>query len=106
MTPPGHRLLQIKTISDYHVTMSTVKVGELKAKLSEYLRRVQGGQALTVLLRDTPIARLIPYERAELLHSRKPLGKVPTLGDVPLPPPLDPGVDVLEILGEERQSHR
>lgn len=86
--------------------MSTVQVAELKAKLSEYLRRVRRGHSLTVLHRDQPIARLIPYERTEPLSSRKPLKKAPTLGDVPLPPRLDLRVDILDILEEERQSHR
>ncbi|MGH7557982.1 MAG: type II toxin-antitoxin system Phd/YefM family antitoxin [Gemmatimonadota bacterium] len=88
------------------MTMSTVQVAELKAKLSEYLRRVRRGHSITVLHRDHPIARLIPYERTEPLSSREPLNRVPTLGDVPLPPPLDLPVDILDVLEEERQSHR
>jgi prevent-host-death family protein len=37
-----------------------VAVGELKAKLSEYLRLVKGGRELLVTERGRPIARLAP----------------------------------------------
>ena len=41
--------------------MNAVRVAELKARLSEYLRRVRGGHEVTVLHRETPIARIVPY---------------------------------------------
>jgi prevent-host-death family protein len=41
--------------------MRTARVAELKARLSEYLRVVRGGQTVTVLDRQTPIARIVPY---------------------------------------------
>lgn len=88
------------------MSKSTVQVAELKARLSEYLRHVRRGRSITVLNRDTAIARLVPYEGGESLRSRKPLRRVPTLGDVPLPPPLDSPIDVLHLLEQERQSHR
>lgn len=37
---------------------TTVPVGELKARLSEYLRRVKGGHALVVTERGRAIARI------------------------------------------------
>jgi prevent-host-death family protein len=43
----------------YHDPAS-VAVGELKAKLSEYLRLVKGGRELLVTERGRPIARLAP----------------------------------------------
>jgi prevent-host-death family protein len=41
--------------------MSDVGIAELKARLSEHLRSVRNGGTLTVLDRDTPIARIVPY---------------------------------------------
>ena len=40
--------------------MKTVKVAELKAKLSAYLSEVRGGGIVVVYDRNTPIARLVP----------------------------------------------
>src|SRR6266571_3767357 len=42
--------------------MNVVKIAELKSRLSEYLRRVRRGHPLTVMDRETPIARIVPYE--------------------------------------------
>ena len=39
----------------------TVKVAELKARLTAYLRAVRRGHPVTVCERDTPMARLVPY---------------------------------------------
>ncbi len=41
--------------------MSDVGIADLKARLSEHLRAVRNGGTLTVLDRDTPIARIVPY---------------------------------------------
>ncbi len=82
----------------------TVKVAELKARLSEYLRAAQRGHPVTVCDRDTPIARLVPYEpEREALSVRKPIR---ALRDVTLPPPLGRRVDSLAVLLEERQPSR
>lgn len=82
----------------------TVKVAELKAHLSEYLRAARRGHPVTVCDRDTPIARLVPYESAgEPLTVRAPLR---ALHKTPLPKPLGHPVDSLAALLEERQSSR
>jgi prevent-host-death family protein len=97
------------TIYDHIVTMKersekTVKVAELKARLSEYLRAVRRGHPVTVCERDTPIARLVPYRStAEPLTVREP---VRALQDVAVPPPLGRPVDSLAALLEERQPSR
>ena len=83
-----------------------VGVAELKARLSEYLRRVRRGEAITVLDRETEIARILPLEDADPLTVRTPSDGAPRIQDVPLPPPLEPGIDVLELLHEERQAER
>jgi prevent-host-death family protein len=41
--------------------MSQVRIADLKARLSEHLRSVRQGGTLTVLERDTPVARILPY---------------------------------------------
>lgn len=42
------------------MTMVTAGVAQLKARLSEYLARVQGGEEVVVTDRGRPIARLVP----------------------------------------------
>ena len=56
--------------------------------------------------RDTPIARIVPYEsREDLLVVREPSGEHASLQDVPLPPPTPVGrdIDIVDLLLEERQ---
>jgi prevent-host-death family protein len=52
-----------------------VRIAELKSKLSEYLRSVQRGNEVVIKDRETPIARLIPYqERPQRLTIRPAIG--------------------------------
>ena len=82
----------------------TVRVAELKARLSEYLRAARRGHPVTVCDRDTPIARLIPYtSEGGSLSVRQPIR---SLQDVELPPPLGRRIDSLAALLEERQQSR
>jgi prevent-host-death family protein len=87
--------------------MDGVRVAELKARLSEYLRRVRRGHAVTVLDRDTPIARIVPYapEAGGLVIRRPPEGPGKP-SRVRLPPRLRTDVDIAELLMEERQTDR
>jgi antitoxin (DNA-binding transcriptional repressor) of toxin-antitoxin stability system len=79
----------------------------LKSRLSEHLRRVRRGSSITVLDRDTPVARLVPYEdNGVSLTVREPARDAPRLCDVPLPPPLDLHHDAVELLLEERRAGR
>jgi prevent-host-death family protein len=88
------------------MVMKHAKIAELKARLSEYLRDVRKGHALVVMDRNTPIARVVPYApEGEALTVRRPLGKT-SLQSVPLPPPLETGVDAVELLLEERRAER
>lgn len=87
--------------------MKTVRIAELKARLSEHLRRVRRGHTLTVLDRETPIARIVPYSSdAASLIVRRPAPGAPPPGRVRFPPPLRLKVDVVALLMEERQGHR
>ncbi len=42
---------------------SEVKIAELKSKLSEYLRSVRSGNEVVIKDRETPIARIVPYQK-------------------------------------------
>jgi prevent-host-death family protein len=87
--------------------MRAVRIAELKARLSQYLRLVRRGQTLTVLDRETPIARLVPIPAGEPgLSVRLPLETDPPLHRLRMPPPLRLRVDVVEVLLEERQGER
>jgi prevent-host-death family protein len=87
--------------------VDTVRIADLKARLSEHLRAVRRGRSLIVLDRETPIARIVPYEgRRPVLTVRPPRPDAPRLAQVPLPPPLRTKVDVVALLAEERQLHR
>ncbi len=95
------------TSHDYHETMSAVGIAELKAKLSLHLRKVRQGHTVTVMDRNQPIATIVPHQpRDESFQVRQPAPEAPGLHDIPLPPPLDLGVDVVELLMAERQIDR
>jgi prevent-host-death family protein len=79
--------------------MRTVGIAELKARLSEHLRSVRNGGTLTVLDRDTPIARIVPYT-APPLEIRKAKAR---LRDLKLPAKPAKRTDSLAILVEDRR---
>ncbi|MEO8452779.1 MAG: type II toxin-antitoxin system prevent-host-death family antitoxin [Gemmatimonadota bacterium] len=85
-------------------TEKTVKVAELKARLSAYLRAARRGHTVVVCERETPVARLVPYaERGDQLTSRLPSR---AWSAVKPAAPLGRPVDSLGALLEERQSSR
>ena len=89
------------------MVMKKVGIADLKSRLSYHLRGVRRGRTVTVMDRDTPIARIIPYERGPgLLVVRRPAPNAPRPGKVPLPKRLRVKVDILELLSDERQSER
>lgn len=45
--------------------MKSVKIAELKDRLSEHLRAVEAGEELIVTDRNRPIARIVPMATAE-----------------------------------------
>ena len=95
------------TINDYNVTMSNVRIADLKSRLSEHLRKVRAGRSLTILDRNTPIARIVPWQDGDIaLRVRTPLSGAPKLQRVILPPPLAVHADVVRLLIEEREGHR
>jgi prevent-host-death family protein len=50
------------TIYGQNEVMKTAMVSELKSKLSAYLAEVRGGASIVVYDRNTPIARLVPFQ--------------------------------------------
>ncbi|MGE5815330.1 MAG: type II toxin-antitoxin system Phd/YefM family antitoxin [Acidobacteriota bacterium] len=86
--------------------MKQVRIAELKARLSEYLRVVRGGETISVLDRDTPVAQIVPVREGAALRVRKPARGSPPPGRVPLPKPLKLSTDIVQLLLEERQPHR
>jgi prevent-host-death family protein len=95
------------TIHDYLIVMDMVRIADLKARLSEHLRAVRRGRSLTVLDRDRPIARIVPFEGEHgPLRVRSPRPGAPPLARVSFPPPLRLKIDILKLLAEERQNER
>jgi prevent-host-death family protein len=88
------------------MTMKQVRIAELKARLSEYLRVVRRGETIAVLDRETPVAQIVPVRDRWALRVRKPAPGTPAPNRVPLPKPAKLPVDVVQILLEERQGHR
>jgi prevent-host-death family protein len=86
--------------------MKQVRIAELKSKLSEFLRAVQGGESITVLDRNTSIAQIVPIAERPGIRIRKPVAGSPSPNKVVLPKPAKGGVDILKMLLEERQAHR
>ena len=78
--------------------MKTIGIADLKAHLSEHLKSVRKGRTLTVLDRNTPIARIVPFaaEPLEVRRSRR------HPKDLTLPPPPDAPTDSLALLLADR----
>jgi prevent-host-death family protein len=89
------------------MTMKNVNIADLKSRLSEHLRGVRRGHPIVVLDRDTPIARLVPYEDdGGPLSVRHPLGRFTSVGAVPVPPAAPRDGDVVDLLLEDREGRR
>ena len=86
--------------------MRAVRIATLKARLSEYLRVVRQGETVAVFDRETPIAHIVPVQAAMSPRIRKPAPGTPRPNRVPLPKPLTLKTDIVQLLLEERQSHR
>lgn len=79
--------------------MKTVGIADLKARLSEHLRSVRKGRTLTILDRETPVARIIPYA-ADAVEVRQAIRR---LHDLELPPPPAGPTDSLMVLLDDRR---
>lgn len=86
--------------------MKSVRIAELKTRLSEYLRAVRNGETIAVLDRETPVAQIVPVHKRVALQIRKPAAGTPPPNRVRLPKPLKLDVDIVDLLRDERQSRR
>jgi len=78
---------------------------QFKAKLGRYMKAVRSGREVVITDRDEPVARLVPYTAApargiEVDAPADPAA--PALGKVVVRPVLIPGVDMVELLLEDR----
>jgi len=89
------------TIHDHNQVMNEVGIADLKAHLSQYLRKVRSGRTLTVLDRDTPIAQIVPVDAEAPLELRRATRKP---SDLRLPPPPTRPTDSLSVLLQDRAS--
>jgi antitoxin (DNA-binding transcriptional repressor) of toxin-antitoxin stability system len=89
-----------------YLVMKQIGIAELKSKLSECLRIVQGGESIAVLDRNRAVAHIVPILERPGLRIRKPASGSPKPNKVSLPKPMHQKLDVLELLLEERQSQR
>ncbi len=96
--------------------MPTAAVSDLKARLSEYLKRVKGGAEILNTNRGKHVARLVPVSRAKIARDalvqmeKQGLIKLGS-GKLPkdfwsMPRPEDPGESVLNALLDERKAGR
>ena len=84
-----------------------VRVAELKARLSHYLRLARAGETVTVCDRDTPIARIVPYVQEigpHRLTMIEPEPGSPKLHEIPIPPAPKLDFDIVELLREDRDK--
>jgi antitoxin (DNA-binding transcriptional repressor) of toxin-antitoxin stability system len=94
----------VVTITGYDLVMKGIRIADLKSRLSEHLRTVRSGRSLTILDRDTPIARIVPWGREDPLELRKPRPGAPKPSKVRLPAALAHRRDIVDYLLEERQE--
>lgn len=89
------------TIHDHNQVMSRVGIADLKAHLSQHLRKVRRGRTITVLDRDTPVAQIVPYDAETPLEVRRAMRKP---SDLRLPPPPSSPTNSLSVLLRDRAS--
>ncbi len=86
---------------DQNKVMSKVGIADLKAHLSHHLRKVRAGRTLTVVDRDTPVAKIIPYDAETPLEVRRATRKPSSLRP---PPRASKPTDSLSVLLQDRAS--
>lgn len=84
--------------------MTRANVSELKAKLSAYLGRVRRGEAIEVVDRKTPVARLVPIASDEDGLQITPAAKSPAGLRELRPVRTRKRVDIQRVLRESRED--
>ena len=78
-----------------------VGIADLKAHLSQHLRRVKGGRTITIVDRDRPVAQIVPYDAEAPLEIRRATRKP---GEIRLAKSLAKPTDSLTALLQDRAS--
>ena len=81
--------------------MTKVGIADLKAHLSEHLRKVRGGRTLTIFDRQTPVAQIVPYDAETPLEVRRATRRP---NELRLPPRPSHPTDSLSVLIRDRAS--
>lgn len=89
------------TRHDHNQVMIKVGIADLKAHLSQHLRRVRSGRTLTIMDRDTPVARIVPYEAEAPLEMRRATRRP---RDLRRPEPSSKPTDSVAVLLQDRAS--
>jgi antitoxin (DNA-binding transcriptional repressor) of toxin-antitoxin stability system len=84
------------------MTERRVGIAELKSRLSAYLRLVRQGGSLTVMDRDTAVARVVPIKASGSLVVRAPHREAGRPGDYPVRSRPLTSVDPVSLLLEDR----
>ena len=92
------------TMSGHNEVMKSVQIAQLKSRLSQHLREVRAGETLTVLDRDTPIARIVPIDSEDDVVITKPARGAPAPNKLRFPRLPKLGVDVVALLLEDRTA--
>lgn len=83
---------------------TSIQMADFKAHLSRYIRDVRQGKPLTLLDRQTPVARVVPYSEKPGKLSVRPAVRKPSQVRFPAPPKKK--LDVVRYAAEERQRYR
>lgn len=84
--------------------MKAVKIAELKSRLSRHLRDVRRGAVVTVMDRETPIARLVPIASDDDVIITLPASDARPVGQIKLPSAAKVDLDVVALLLADRRS--
>jgi len=83
--------------------MISVKIGELRNKLSSYLKRVRQGKEVIITDRETPIGKIVPYRKdLEDFQIIEPLDGYEGLAKLDFPD-LPTKIDPVDILLQDRR---
>lgn len=88
------------------MVMKQVGIAELKSRLSEFLRAVQGGESIAVFDRNRAVAHIVPIRERPGVRIRKPASRSLKPNKVALPKMSQQNIDVVALLMEERHNQR
>jgi prevent-host-death family protein len=93
----------------HRVMKGNVGIAEFKAHLSEYVRAAQRGSEIVIKDRQTPVAKLVPIERPQMIgeirRATRSVAEVERMLDARPPEPPIPAETFQRILDEERADH-